>query len=59
MTAELSEAKRDLVAQRFRRRVALDAPSIPRLAPGADCVLSYAQERIWFMEQAMSGGTSA
>ena len=59
MTAELSEAKRDLVAQRFRRRVALDTPSIPRLAPGADRVLSYAQERIWFMEQAMSGGTSA
>ena len=59
MTAELSEAKRDLVAQRFRRRAAPDAPSIPRLAPGAERPLSYAQERIWFMEQAMSGGTGA
>jgi amino acid adenylation domain-containing protein len=59
MTAELSEAKRDLVAQRFRRRAAVAAPSIPRLAAGRARPLSYAQERIWFMEQAMSGGTNA
>jgi amino acid adenylation domain-containing protein len=59
VTAELSEARRDLVAQRFRRRAAVAAPSIPRLAPGRERPLSHAQERIWFMEQAMSGGTNA
>lgn len=59
MSAELSEARRDLVAQRFRRRATVTAPSIPRLAPGLERPLSHAQERIWFMEQAMSGGTNA
>ncbi|TDE24021.1 amino acid adenylation domain-containing protein [Nonomuraea mesophila] len=54
---ELSEAQRALLTQRLRRRRPAQAagPSIPVLPPGQAPPLSYAQERLWFMEQYAPG----
>jgi len=51
----LSEAKRALLEQRLRRAAARDRPGIPRRPPGEPPPLSYAQERLWFMEQFAPG----
>ncbi|MFE9427313.1 amino acid adenylation domain-containing protein [Kitasatospora sp. NPDC006697] len=56
MTDQLSAAQQDLLAARLRLP-APAAPAIPRRAE-ADPPLSYAQERLWFMEQ-YAPGTSA
>ncbi|MCY1137661.1 amino acid adenylation domain-containing protein [Actinoplanes sp. Pm04-4] len=44
-----------LIAQRLRRRATRPAPGIPRRPDGASPPLSYAQERVWFMEQIAPG----
>ncbi|MGW6537877.1 amino acid adenylation domain-containing protein [Streptomyces sp. NPDC055051] len=53
----LSDAKRELLRRRLASR-AKPAAVIPRRAPGAPVPLSFAQERLWFMEQ-FAPGTSA
>jgi amino acid adenylation domain-containing protein len=55
----LSGVKRDLLARRLQQRSVSDVTVIPRLPDGAERPLSYAQERLWFMEQAMAAGTAA
>ena len=50
MATELSDNKRGLVAQRLRQRAPAVAQAIPRQPDGAPRVLSYAQERLWFMD---------
>ncbi|TDC90751.1 amino acid adenylation domain-containing protein [Nonomuraea deserti] len=52
---ELSEAQRALLTQRLRRRRPAAGPAIPALPPGQAPPLSYAQERLWFMEQYAPG----
>ncbi|MFF7246967.1 amino acid adenylation domain-containing protein [Embleya sp. NPDC008237] len=55
--ATLSATKRELLERRLRRRA--DAgPVIPRRPEGTVPPLSYAQERLWFMEQ-FAPGTAA
>ncbi|HET6211301.1 MAG TPA: amino acid adenylation domain-containing protein [Micromonosporaceae bacterium] len=51
----LSEAKRALLEQRLRRAAARERPGISRRPPGQPPPLSYAQERLWFMEQFAPG----
>jgi amino acid adenylation domain-containing protein len=56
---ELGAAQRALLAQRLRRRPA--APpgrTVPVRPPGAAVPLSYAQERLWFLEQYQPGTTT-
>ncbi|MEU6998280.1 amino acid adenylation domain-containing protein [Nonomuraea sp. NPDC046570] len=55
----LSDAKRALLEQRLRRRRA-GGPvgGIPRRAPNSEVPLTFAQERLWFMEQ-FAPGTGA
>ncbi|MEU0569104.1 amino acid adenylation domain-containing protein [Nonomuraea sp. NPDC005983] len=53
---ELSEAQRALLTQRLRRRSS--RPTIPALPPGQPPPLSYAQERLWFMEQYAPGNVA-
>lgn len=55
--ATLSATKRELLERRLRRR-ADAAPAIPRRPEGTVPPLSYAQERLWFMEQ-FAPGTAA
>ncbi|MFD1540515.1 non-ribosomal peptide synthetase/MFS transporter [Nonomuraea guangzhouensis] len=50
---ELTEAQRALLTQRLRRRKSV--PTIPALPDGQAPPLSYAQERLWFMEQYAPG----
>ncbi|MEV0381245.1 amino acid adenylation domain-containing protein [Nonomuraea sp. NPDC050643] len=50
---ELTEAQRALLTQRLRRRGS--AATIPALPGGQAPPLSYAQERLWFMEQYAPG----
>ncbi|GLW34746.1 non-ribosomal peptide synthetase/MFS transporter [Actinoplanes regularis] len=54
MTEQLSAEAQSLLAQRLRRRPRAASPGIPRRAE-ADPPLSYAQERLWFMEQYAPG----
>ncbi|MFI7638049.1 amino acid adenylation domain-containing protein [Nonomuraea sp. NPDC049400] len=54
---ELSEAQRALLTQRLRRRDR-PRPSIPALPAGQPPPLSYAQERLWFMEQYAPGNAA-
>jgi amino acid adenylation domain-containing protein len=56
--ARLSEAKRALLTQRLRQRAAVDEPTIPRRPDDGAPLLSFAQERLWFMEQ-YAPGTAA
>ncbi|MEV0151285.1 MULTISPECIES: amino acid adenylation domain-containing protein [unclassified Nonomuraea] len=51
--SELTEAQRALVTQRLRRRRSV--ATIPALPEGQAPPLSYAQERLWFMEQYAPG----
>ncbi|MFG2089020.1 amino acid adenylation domain-containing protein [Spirillospora sp. NPDC048824] len=58
-TQGLSPAKRALLEQRLRRRAPAAArPVIGRLPDGVAPPLSFAQERLWFMEQ-FAPGTAA
>ncbi|MEV1179564.1 condensation domain-containing protein, partial [Nonomuraea sp. NPDC049784] len=54
---ELSEAQRALLSQRLRRRDK-PRPSIPALPAHQPPPLSYAQERLWFMEQYAPGNAA-
>ncbi|MFI6790565.1 amino acid adenylation domain-containing protein [Nonomuraea sp. NPDC050383] len=51
--SELTQAQRALLTQRLRRRGS--AATIARLPEGQAPPLSYAQERLWFMEQYAPG----
>jgi amino acid adenylation domain-containing protein len=55
---ELSAAKRLLLEQRLRGSAGLAAPGIGARPAGRAPPLSYAQERLWFMEQ-FAPGTAA
>ncbi|QFY08857.1 amino acid adenylation domain-containing protein [Nonomuraea phyllanthi] len=58
---ELSEAQRALLTQRLRRRDRRHgdpAPAIPALPAHQAPPLSYAQERLWFMEQYAPGNAA-
>ncbi|WP_103507882.1 non-ribosomal peptide synthetase/MFS transporter [Streptomyces sp. SM13] len=55
--APLSDAKRALLAQRLRGR-ARPVQAVPRRPEGTVPPLSFAQERLWFMEQ-FAPGTAA
>ncbi|MER7705094.1 amino acid adenylation domain-containing protein [Kitasatospora sp. NPDC097605] len=56
-SAGLTAAKRELLSRRLRSRTA-PRQTIPRRAADAPVPLSYAQERLWFMEQ-FAPGTAA
>ncbi|WP_395297455.1 amino acid adenylation domain-containing protein [Kitasatospora hibisci] len=55
--AWLSAAKRELLSRRLKARTA-PKQAVPRRPEGAPVPLSYAQERLWFMEQ-FAPGTAA
>src|SRR5439155_26470281 len=56
--ANLSASKKALLAQRLRQRATGEARRIPRRPAGDPPPMSYAQERLWFMEQ-FAPGTAA
>ncbi|WP_244229809.1 amino acid adenylation domain-containing protein [Kitasatospora albolonga] len=57
-SASLSDAKRALLAQRLRGRARVAARAVSRRPEGTAPPLSFAQERLWFMEQ-FAPGTAA
>ncbi|BCJ37378.1 hypothetical protein Athai_48810 [Actinocatenispora thailandica] len=60
-TAKLPDAKRALLADRLRRARTAHAETpgtIDRCADDAEPILSYAQERLWFMDQLVPGSTA-
>lgn len=57
--AELSPAKRELLARRLREKSDAAPQAIPRrAAPAAPSPLSFAQERVWIFEQLEPGTAS-
>ncbi|GLW71043.1 hypothetical protein Kpho02_33420 [Kitasatospora phosalacinea] len=56
--AALSDPKRELLRRRLAARNRPRTTAVPRRAPGTPVPLSFAQERLWFMEQ-FAPGTSA
>ncbi len=57
-TARLSPARQALLTRRIRQRPGPDEATVPRRPDGAPRLLSFAQERLWFMEQ-FAPGTAA
>src|SRR5262245_26496397 len=57
-TSLTDDAKRLALAERLKRRAAPETSDIPRRPDGTAPPLSYAQERVWFMEQ-FAPGTAA
>jgi amino acid adenylation domain-containing protein len=55
--AELADAKRALLERRLQL-AATGRSAIPQRAPGVEPPLSFAQERLWFMEQYAPGTTA-
>jgi amino acid adenylation domain-containing protein len=58
--AGLSPAKRALLEKRLRGEPSASSrPAIPRRPLGSSAPLSYAQERIWFVDQLLPGSAAA
>ncbi|RZU76658.1 amino acid adenylation domain-containing protein [Micromonospora kangleipakensis] len=53
--ADRNASREALIARRLRRRAAAPTAGIPRRPDGTDPPLSFAQERVWFMEQIAPG----
>ncbi|MFE9694033.1 amino acid adenylation domain-containing protein [Micromonospora sp. NPDC005806] len=53
--ADRAASREALIARRLKRRTAAPAARIPRRPDDVDPPLSYAQERVWFMEQIAPG----
>jgi amino acid adenylation domain-containing protein len=56
--AHLSPAKRRLLLKMRREQAEADPRRIPRRAPGAPAPLSFAQQRLWFIDQLQPGSTA-
>ncbi|MEV0681658.1 amino acid adenylation domain-containing protein [Actinosynnema sp. NPDC050436] len=56
--ARLSPARAELLRRWRRGRAAPAAPAIPRRASGGPAVLSFAQERLWVLDQFLGPGNA-